>query len=149
MKEFFTSQNIWRVTHNMLYYCEDRKHASVNVFVKPVSRTYTPNFRTLKMVFFKELCPWNEFESFVVFITNRLKDEITFFIGEFLEVFYFPGIFTSVIKHFWEGSILSKCFQSLGVKFIISLFVISWLTEEKSKFLSNIVEEIRPGFRNQ
>ena len=50
---------------------------------------------------------------------------------------------------FLEVSILSKCFQSLGIKFIISLYVILWLTEEKPNFLSNIVEKIRPDFRNQ
>ena len=52
------------------------------------------------MVPFKEVWPWNEFERFVVFSTIRLKDEVKFFIREFLEVFYFPSAFTVVIESF-------------------------------------------------
>ena len=70
----------------------------MKAFPKPVSKTFTPNFRTWNMVFFKEVCSRNEFESLVVYSTNRLTDEITFFIGEFFEGFYFSGAFISVIK---------------------------------------------------
>ena len=82
----------------MLYYCEDRKYTSMKGFSKPVSKTFTPNFRTSNIVFFKDVCSWNEFESLVVYTTKRLTDEITFFIGEFLKVFYISGTFISVIK---------------------------------------------------
>ena len=42
------------------------------------------------MAFLKEVWLWNEFESFVVFSTIRLKGEVNFFIEQFFEVFYFP-----------------------------------------------------------
>ena len=35
------------------------------------------------MVSFKEIWSWNEFEKFVVFSTNRLKNEVNFFIKKF------------------------------------------------------------------
>ena len=51
------------------------------------------------MVPFREVWPWNEFESFDVFSTIRLKAEVTFFIREFLEVFYFPSDFIVVAEN--------------------------------------------------
>ena len=43
------------------------------------------------MVSFNEVGPSNEFERFVVLSTTRLKDDVNFFIREFLEVFYLPS----------------------------------------------------------
>ena len=37
------------------------------------------------MVFLKKVWSWNEFERFAVFSTIRLKDEVNFFIIEFLD----------------------------------------------------------------
>ena len=44
----------------------------------------------------------NEFESFVVFSTTRLKAEVNFFIREFLEAFYFPSDFIVVAENFYK-----------------------------------------------
>ena len=50
------------------------------------------------MVFFKEVWPSKQFESFAVFSTVRLRGEVNFFIRQFLEVFYFPSAFIDVIE---------------------------------------------------
>ena len=52
------------------------------------------------MVFFKEVWPSNQFESFAVFSTVRLKGEVNFFIGEFLEIFYFLSDFIVAVENF-------------------------------------------------
>ena len=52
------------------------------------------------MVSFKEVWPWNEFESFFIFSTTKLKAEVNFFIRENLEVFYFPSDFIIVAENF-------------------------------------------------
>ena len=51
-------------------------------------------------MFLKEVWQRNEFEIFVVFSTIRLKGEVNFFIGEFLEVFYFPSDFLVIAEKF-------------------------------------------------
>ena len=73
---------------------------SIKAFLKPISKSFIPDFRTENMVSFKEVCPWNQFERFVVFSTIRLKDEVNLFIRKFLEVFYFPSTFIVVIESF-------------------------------------------------
>ena len=61
----------------------DRKYISIKAFL------------TENMVSFKEVWPRNEFERFfVLFSTIRLKGEVYFSIREFLEIFYFPSVFT-------------------------------------------------------
>ena len=55
------------------------------------------------MVSLKEVWSWNEFERFVVFNFIRLKGEVSFFIKESLEVFYFPSDFIVVAENFWKG----------------------------------------------
>ena len=52
------------------------------------------------MVFLKEVWSWNDLERFVVFGTIRLKGEVSFFIWEFLEVFYFPSDFIVAAENF-------------------------------------------------
>ena len=52
------------------------------------------------MASFKDVWPWNEFERFVIFSTNRLKEKVNFFIREFFRVFYFPKAFIVVIEGF-------------------------------------------------
>ena len=52
------------------------------------------------MVSFKEVQPWNQFESFIVFSTIRLKAAVNNFIREFFEVFYFPSNFIVVAENF-------------------------------------------------
>ena len=79
------------------------------------------------MVLTKEVWPWNEFKSFDVFSTIRLKVEVNFFIREFLQVFYFPIDFIVVAENFYKGFLRSfsstNCFQSLGIEPIISLYI--------------------------
>ena len=52
------------------------------------------------MMSLKGVWPWNEFKRFVVFSTIRLKDEVNFFIRDFLGDFYFPSVFIVVIESF-------------------------------------------------
>ena len=52
------------------------------------------------MVTFKEVWSSNEFESFVLLSTIRLKGEVNFFIRGFLEVFYFSSDFIVVAENF-------------------------------------------------
>ena len=52
------------------------------------------------MVSLKEVWSSNEFERFVVFSFIRLKGEVSFFIRESLEVFYFPSDFIVVAENF-------------------------------------------------
>ena len=59
---------------------------------------------------------------------------------EFLGVFYFPSDFIVVAenfkRNFSEVSVLSKCFQSLGIEPIISLNILyGWQWENLVKFL--------------
>ena len=77
------------------------------------------------MAFLREAWLWNEFESLVVFSTIRLKGEVNFFIEQFFEVFYFPKDLQQKVAEndFREVSVLSKCFQSLGIELIISLYI--------------------------
>ena len=86
---------------------------------------------------------------YVVFSFVGLKGEVNFFLRKFIKVFYFRSAFIIVIfkRDFLEVSVLGKCFQLLGIKFIISLYLL-WLELGKSSFSSNSVEEIRPGCRN-
>ena len=44
------------------------------------------------MVSFKEVWEWNEFETFFVFSTIRLKSEANLFVREILEVFHFHSL---------------------------------------------------------
>ena len=75
-------------------------YISIRVFLKPIIKSFTPDFRTENMVSFKEVWPRNEYEKFVLFSTIRLKGEINFFIRKILEVFYFPSAFIFVIESF-------------------------------------------------
>ena len=59
------------------------------------------------MVSFNEVGPWNEFERFVVLSTTRLKDDVNFFIREFLEVFYLPSDCIVALENLWEGFLRS------------------------------------------
>ena len=68
--------------------------------LKLISKHFTPFFSTDNMVPFKKVWSWNEFKSFVVFSTIRLKDKVNFFYREFLEVLYFPSAFIVVIEIF-------------------------------------------------
>ena len=97
------------------------------------------------MVTFQKVWSWNEFEKFIVFSTIRLKGAKNFFMREILEVFYFSSTFIVVKwkafkKDFWEILVLSKYFQSLRIKFIISLYISFWL--------ANVLEEVTLGCRN-
>ena len=81
------------------------KYRSIRAFLKAITKSVTPGFRTENMVSFKEVWPWNQFERFVVLSTIRLKGKVNFFIREFFEVFYFPSVFIFVIgcfKFFFE-----------------------------------------------
>ena len=44
-------------------------------FLKPISKSFTPDIRTENMVYLKEVWPRNEFERFPVVNTIRLKGE--------------------------------------------------------------------------
>ena len=68
--------------------------------LKLISKHFTPYFSTDNMVPFKKVWSWNEFKSFVVSSTIRLKDKVNFFYREFLEVLYFPSAFIVVIEIF-------------------------------------------------
>ena len=100
---------------------------------------------------FKEFWSWNEFEGFVIFSNIRVKDEVNFFIRELLEIFYFPSSFIVELESFkgdfWKVSALSN-YQSLGIKSMISLFILLWLAVGTSSFLSNVVEMIRLYCKN-
>ena len=52
------------------------------------------------MVSFKKVWPWNEFQKFVAFSTIKVRGAVSFFIREFLEVFYFPSVFITSIESF-------------------------------------------------
>ena len=52
-------------------------------FLKPVSKSFTPDIRTENIVYLKEFWPCNEFERFLVVSTIRLKGEVNFFLREF------------------------------------------------------------------
>ena len=84
--------------------------------------------RTENMVSIKEVWLWNEFESFVVFSTIKLKDEVNFFIRAFLEVFYFLRSFIVVIesfkRNFCKVLVLNKCFTGNYVHNIIRLYIL-------------------------
>ena len=45
--------------------------------------------------------------------------------------------------NFGGVSDLSICFQSLQIKYRISLYIILWLTLERPSFSSSVIEEIR------
>ena len=64
---------------------------------------------------------------FVAFSSIRLKGEVSFFIREFSEVFYFPSDFIAVAenfqKEFLEVPVLSKSLKSLGIEPIIGLYI--------------------------
>ena len=68
--------------------------------LKLISKHFTTYFSTDNMVPFKKVWSWNEFKSFVVSSTIRLKDKVNFFYREFLEVLYFPSAFIVVIEIF-------------------------------------------------
>ena len=78
------------------------------------------------MVSFSEVWSWNEFEGFVVLSTARLKDDVNFFIRECLEVFHLPSGCIVALETLWEAflrSFSSKCFQLLGIKPLIRLYM--------------------------
>ena len=56
VEEVFTSetQNIWCVDHFMYMYCEVKKYISIRAFLKPISKSFTSNFRTENIVRFKK-----------------------------------------------------------------------------------------------
>ena len=70
---------------------------NTELFLKTISKSFTPDIKSENVESLKEVWPRNEFESFVIFSTIRLKSEINFFIREFMEVFHFPR--TSLL---WE-----------------------------------------------
>ena len=63
---------------------------NTELFLKTISKSFTPDIKSENVESLKEVWPRNEFESFVIFSTIRLKSEINFFIREFMEVFHFP-----------------------------------------------------------
>ena len=82
------------------------------------------------MVFLRELGPWNEFERLYLFSTitnyNRLKRGVNFFVREFWKSFLLVTLLLSqkgFVKDFWEVSVLSKCFQSLGIESSAILYI--------------------------
>ena len=99
------TQNIWCVAHSM--YCRVRKYIFIRAFLKPISKRCTPNFRTENMVSFKEVWQSNEFETFFVFSTIRLKSEVTGAVG--------PA--TLLKKRLWH-----RCFPVNFAKFLRTLF---------------------------
>ena len=79
----------------------DRQYIFIRAFLKPISKSFTPDIRTESMVSFKDVWLWNEFEKFVVFSsTIRPKGEVNFFIVELLEVFYFLSDFIVAAENF-------------------------------------------------
>ena len=81
-------------------YCGVRKYTSIRAFLEPISKRFNPDLRNEYMMSLKGVWPWNEFKRFVVFSTIRLKDEVNFFIRDFLGDFYFPSVFIVVIETF-------------------------------------------------
>ena len=79
------------------------------------------------MVFLKEVCPWNEFESWYLVLTVLgWKSGVNFFTREFLEVFYFPSDFIVVAENFLKWFLRSfnaKFFQLLGIEPSVCLYV--------------------------
>ena len=65
---------------------------------------------------------------------------------------YFPSTFIFVTESFKKifGGVsdLSIYFQSLKIKYRISLLIILFMTLERPSFSSNVIEEIRPGRGN-
>ena len=87
-----------------------------------------------------------------MFLRDRWKGEVNFFIREFWKSFSdFISDFIVVAESFYKGflrSFSSKCFQSLGIEPSVILYIYYMVDKGKSSFLQNIVEEIRPGCRN-
>ena len=100
---------------------------SIRAFLKPVSKRFTPYIKTDNNVYLNEVWSWNKFERYVVVSTIRLKGEVNFFIREFWKSFTFLVtllLYEKIFKnYFWEVSVLSKCFQSLRIEPIISLYI--------------------------
>ena len=47
-----------------------------------------------------------------------------------------------------DRTFLRNCFQSLGIKSTINLYILLWLAVVKSSFLPNVAEEIRHGCKH-
>ena len=147
------TQNIWCVAHSM--YCRVRKYIFTRNFLNQSAKRFTPNFRTGNVVFVKEVWQWNEFKRLCVFSSTRLKCEVNLFVRDFSDVFYLASLLhlfsqKKVFKRdFWEASVLNKCFQLLGIKFKVSLYIgiLLWVPEGNPGFSSNVLEEKRPCCR--
>ena len=91
-------QNI-RFVANSLYY-EVKQYVSNRAFFKPISKNFTPAFRTDNTVSFTEACHEMNLKALLYLVLINLKYEVNFFIREFLEVFYFPNVFTVIMGSF-------------------------------------------------
>ena len=81
VKELFILQIIRCIAHSI--FCGVIKYISIRAFLKSISKTFMPDFRSDRMVSFKEVwIEWkgSEFERFFVFITIRLKYEVNYLI---------------------------------------------------------------------
>ena len=90
----YRAHNIWCVAHYIylfiiffiiyyfirlyLYLTWVRKHLFIRAFLKLISKSLIPDFRSENKVSFKEVQQQNKFERFVVFTTIRQKDKINF-----------------------------------------------------------------------
>ena len=71
-----------------------------------------------------------------------------FFIRKFWKSYSdFISDFIVVAERFLR-TFVCKCFQSLGIEPSVILYIYYMVDKGKSRFLQNIVEEIRPGCRN-
>ena len=52
-KVLFTLKNVRRIVHSM--FCGVRKYISIRAFPKPISKNFMPDFRSERMVSFKEV----------------------------------------------------------------------------------------------
>lgn len=92
----------------------NRNYVAIKKNYELFSKNFAASIRTELMVSFHLVWLWNKVKGFDLFNVIRLKGEVDFLTGKFLEVFYFPCalvIIAKVLKRgFWEVLFLSMCF---------------------------------------